>query len=273
MIKELITYPDERIKYVSADVRKFDDELFTLLENMRDTMEHHHLDAIAAIQIAVPANAIIVKTKSGLMEFINPRILVTDGEVIAEEISAYYPDFTATLKRHDRIKVVYENRFGELQHLDTEGDFSRVLQRKMDMLYGGTLLDKLDKEGRKEAEKILQKQALETGYELGGSCPTVFVRDYFKRGAKYLLSLITLTFLLPFFVSPQLRELVFTIDKYALIPVVALMVIYFFYAQHEARLYKQCTSCQIGNIIGTVAILAFQLLIVSLGVFLWVSPK
>lgn len=273
MIKELITYPDERIKYVSADVRKFDDELFTLLENMRDTMEHNHLDAIAAIQIAVPACAIIIKTKNGLMEFINPRILVTDGEVIAEEISAYYPDFTAILKRHDRIKVVYENRFGELQHLDTEGDLSRVLQRKMDMLFGGTLLDKLSKEGRKEAEKILEKKAQESGYELGGACPTVFVRDYFKRGAKYLLAVVTLTFILPFFVSPELQLLVYTLDKYALVGVLFLMAIYFFYAQYEGKMYKQCTSCQIGNIIGTVLILAFQLLIVSLGVFFWIAPK
>ena len=272
MIKELITYPDERIKYVSADVRKFDDELFKLLENMRDTMEHYQLDAITAIQIAVPACAIIIKTESGLLELINPRILVTDGEVIAEEISAYYPDFTAILKRHDRIKVVYENRFGELQHLDTEGDFSRVLQRKMDMLFGGTLLDKLGKEGRKEAEKILAKQAQDAGYELGESCPTVFVRDYFKRGAKYLLALIALTFIMPFFVTPEVRGLLFTFDKFALIPVPLLMIAYFFYAQHEARLYKQCTSCQIGNIIGTVTILAFQLLIVALGVFYWVAP-
>ena len=191
---------------------------------------------------------------------------------MGEEIRVYYPDFTAILKRHDRIKVVYENRFGELQHLDTEGDFSRVLQRKMDMLFGGTLLDKLGKEGRKEAEKILAKQAQDAGYELGESCPTVFVRDYFKRGAKYLLALIALTFIMPFFVTPEVRGLLFTFDKFALIPVPLLMIAYFFYAQHEARLYKQCTSCQIGNIIGTVTILAFQLLIVALGVFYWVAP-
>lgn len=273
MIKELITYPDERIKYVSADVRKFDDELFRLLENMRDTMEHYHLNAIAAIQIAVPACAIIVKTENGLLELINPRILVADGEVIAEEISAYYPDFTAVLKRHDRIKVVYENRFGELQHLDTEGEFSRVLQRKMDMLFGGTLLDKLNKEGRQEAEKILARKAQEAGYELGESCPTVFVRDYFKRGAKYLLALVGFTFLLPFFISPELRAMLYTLDKFALIGVIVFMAVYFIYAQYEGKKYKQCTSCQIGNIIGTVAILAFQLLIVSLGVFFWVAPN
>jgi cadmium resistance protein CadD (predicted permease) len=33
-----------------------------------------------------------------------------------------------------------------------------------------------------------------------------------------------------------------------------LLVIYFFYAQYEGKQYKNCTSCQIGNIIGTTAI-------------------
>ncbi|MCK9374122.1 MAG: peptide deformylase [Sulfuricurvum sp.] len=158
MIKELITYPDERIKYVSADVRKFDDELFELLENMHDTMAHHGLSAIAAIQIAIPACAVVVSSEEGVMELINPRIIATSGESTHEEESAYYPDFKAPIKRHDMIKVVYENRYGELCHANIDGEFSRTLQRKIDMLFGGTLLDKLDKKRQKEAEKLLSKR-------------------------------------------------------------------------------------------------------------------
>lgn len=269
MIKELITYPDERIKYISADVRKFDDELFELLENMSDTMEHHALEAISAIQIAVPFSAIIIKNEDERFELINARIIVNEGSVVTEEKSPYFPSaFSASIKRYDKIKVVYENRNGELCHLDIEGDFSRRVQQQIDFLFGGTLLDKLNKEGRKTAEKQLSDE----GFVAGEACPVVFVRDYFKRGAKYLLALIALTFILPFFITPELRETVYMLDKFALIPVPILMIIYYFYAQHEARLYKQCTSCQIGNIIGTVAILAFQLLIVASGVFLWMVP-
>lgn len=269
MIKELITYPDERIKYISADVRKFDDELFELLENMRDTMEHHSLDAISAIQIAIPYSAIVIREGDEILELINARIIVTEGNVEAEEKSAYFPEgFSGAIKRYDKIKVVYENRHGELKHLDIAGEFSRRLQQQIDFLFGGTLLDKLGKDGRKTAEKQLS----DDGFVLGASCPTVFVRDYFKRGAKYLLGILTITFILPFFVTPELRALIFTMDKYALVGVVLLMIIYFIYGQYEGKKYKQCTSCQIGNIIGTVAILAFQLLIVSLGVFLWVAP-
>jgi peptide deformylase len=270
MIKELITYPDERIKYISADVRKFDDELFELLENMRDTMEQYGLEAISAIQIAVPFSAILIKDEDRIIELINARLISTEGLEEVDEINPYFPKgFSAKITRYGKIKVVYENRHGELQHIDAEGELSQKLQRQIDFLFGGTLLDKLGKEGRKTAEK----QLADVGLVAGASCPTVFVRDYFKRGAKYLLGSVALTFVLPFFVSPELRQLIFTVDKYALIPVPLLMIVYFFYAQHEAKLYKQCTSCQIGNIIGTVLILAFQLLIVGLGVFFWIAPK
>jgi len=269
MIKELITYPDERIKHVSADVRKFDDELFILLENMQQTMDYHGLEALSAIQIAVPACAIILKSPDGLLELINPRIIVTEGTTTETESSAYFPiGFSIPIKRYDTIKVVYENRHGELGHLNVSGDFSRRVQQQIDFLFGGSLLDKIDKDARAGVLKQLENE----GFVAGESCPTVFVRDYFKRGAKLLLGLIALTFLVIPFVTPPIDELLFRIDKFVLIPVPVLMMVYYFYAQYEARLYKQCTSCQIGNIIGTVGILAVQFIVVAIGVFFWVRP-
>ena len=272
MIKELITYPDERIRYISADIRKFDDELFELLENMRDTMEHHELNAISAIQIAMPYSAILIKDDDRIIELINARLIATEGVEEIDEINPYFPKgFSAKIKRYGKIKIVFENRHGELQHLDAEGELSQRLQRQIDFLFGGTLLDKLGKNERKEAENILVSQH-EGVYDFGASCPRVFVRDYFKKGAKYLMGAVLLSFIAPFLVSPEVRQLIFTMDKIALALVPVLMVIYFLDAQHEAKIYKQCTSCQIGNIIGTTVIMALQLLIVSLGVFLWVAP-
>ncbi|MDD5052547.1 MAG: peptide deformylase [Sulfuricurvum sp.] len=273
MIKELITYPDERIRYISADIRKFDDELFELLENMRDTMEHNALDAISAIQIAIPFSAILIQNGDELIEMINARLILTDGNEEVDEVSPYFPKgFSAKIKRYGKIKVVYENRQGELCHLDAEGELSFRLQRQMDFLFGGTLLDKLAQKERKAAEEILVSQH-EGVYDFGVSCPTVFIRDYYKKAAKYIMGGVALSFITPFFVSKEIQQIIFSIDKIALLAVPILMVIYFFYAQHEAKLYKQCTSCQIGNIIGTVVIMAFQLLIVALGLFFWLAPK
>lgn len=273
MIKELITYPDERIRYISADIRKFDDELFELLKNMRDTMEHNGLNALSAIQIAMPYSAILIKEGEKIIELINARLISTEGVEEIDEVNPYFPKgFSAKIKRYGKIKVVYENRHGELCHLNAEGELSQRLQRQIDFLFGGTLLDKLGKKERKDVEEILVSQH-EGVYDFGASCPRVFVRDYFKKGAKYLMAGVALSFLAPFAVSAEVREWVYTIDKIALALVPVLMVIYFLYAQHEAKIYKQCTSCQIGNIIGTTVIMAAQLLIAALGVFYWVAPK
>ena len=86
------------------------------------------------------------------------------------------------------------------------------------------------------------------------------------------MALIAASFIIPFFTSGPVREWGYAIDKYLLIVVVALMIGYFFYAQFEARQYKQCTSCQTGNIIGTTVLLAVQLAILSLGIFFWMAP-
>jgi len=51
-----------------------------------------------------------------------------------------------------------------------------------------------------------------------------------------------------------------------------LIIAYFFYAEYEAKKYKQCTSCQTGNIIGTSAIALGQLALLGLGVVAWVAP-
>jgi len=86
------------------------------------------------------------------------------------------------------------------------------------------------------------------------------------------MGLVALSFVIPIFGSVSLHRLTYTIDTYLLISVPLLMLAYFFYAIYESRQYKQCTSCQIGNIIGTTAILSFQLLLVTLEVVFLIAP-
>jgi len=64
---------------------------------------------------------------------------------------------------------------------------------------------------------------------IGGACPTTFVRD-----------------------------------NYASFGVVGFDIFYFLYGLYEGQKYKQCTSCQVGNFIGTVAISFAKLTIIML---------
>jgi len=158
MIKELLVYPDERIRNLCADVRSFDADLIQLLEDMKDTMESNSVQALAAIQIAVPATVVVYKEDDGtFLELINPSILSTSGTQEVVETTLYMPTFSTAITRYDMIKLIYQDREGKQCSLDVDGKKSALIQRKIDYTSGGTLLDKMDKKSRKQAEKFMKK--------------------------------------------------------------------------------------------------------------------
>ena len=52
------------------------------------------------------------------------------------------------------------------------------------------------------------------------------------------------------------------VENYFMIAMFMAIVSYFFYAQYEGKQYKHCSSCQIGNIIGTSLIELIKLTII-----------
>jgi peptide deformylase len=253
MVKELVIYPDERIHVACSDVRSFDESLTNLLNDMRDTIDANGLKALAAIQIAHPFNIIVVKNGDKFDEYINPRILKVEEEITSSETSAYYPDVTVEVpRRYKKIKLYYEDREGKPHYKDIDDiELSTTLQRKIDHLFGGTILDKVDKNKR---EAILEQLKNDGYYEdCGDACPTFSKKDYFVSFSDKLLFFMTIFLLTPLF---NLEES--TISKIAssynyLFPlVVVLMIGYFIYAWYESKKYRQCSSCQIGNNIGVV---------------------
>lgn len=266
MVKELVVYPDERI-ISCTDVRDFKDEsLPRLLQDMRDTMEANGLDALAAIQIAHPFNIVVIKKDGEYLEFINPRILKKEGSFENRERTAYYPDIELTVPRYEKISLIYQDRNGEQHSMKIEDPWlSTTLQRKIDYLFGGTPLDKVNKEYREKVLEALAGKGLVP--ETMDVCPTFSRKDYITSFTDKILFFMGLSLLTPLFAkffdwSRDTVSTIYTFDKVAFPLVLVLMVAYFIYAQYEAKKYKQCSSCQIGNQIGviikrTVAALAF----------------
>lgn len=106
MVQELITYPDERINIASADVRHFNTELFTLIDDLKETIEFHHAQGLSAIQVAVPLSLVVAKDENGTWyEFINPRILKVKGKTTSLETSLYLPNIEEEIPRHEKITL------------------------------------------------------------------------------------------------------------------------------------------------------------------------
>jgi peptide deformylase len=270
----LLKYPDPRIRLISGNVRFFNETLHDMIEDMTDTMKAEGLDALTAIQIGVQYNVIVLKEGDEYVPYINARIVRHSGQATETERTPYYENMSVDVPRYTEISVVYEDPTGQMQTRTFEGEGARVFQHQLDYAFGSTFVDRVSKEVKKQIHDHLEFGLVKDSRDPNATsetCPSVFYRDYFRRAYKYMMLAIALSFLTPFFVSETTQRTIYTIDKWGLLLTLALIAGYFFYAEYETKKYKQCTSCQTGNIIGTMALALAQLLVVTACVFLWMG--
>jgi len=275
MVQPLLKYPDPRIRLISGNVRFFNETLDDIIEDMTDTMKANNLDALSAIQIGIQYNVIVLRENAEYTPYINVRFLKEKGKEAGIERSTYYEGFTVEVERYTSLTVVYEDAHGAMHSRDVEGELARTFQHQLDYAYGSTFVDRIPMAVKKQIDAYLEHGLVKDSRmpgEKSESCPTVFVRDYIRRAYRYTMLGILFTFLLPFFVSESAAAAWYRIDMAALGVTLLLIVAYFFYAEFETKKYKQCTSCQTGNIIGTVGIAAVQLLVLAAGTFAWMAP-
>jgi peptide deformylase len=272
MIKDLILYPDERINIASADVRHFDNELFTLIDDMKDTIESHKAKGLAAIQLAVPRSVVVVKDPEGnWQEFINPRILKVKGKTTSLETSLYLPNIEEEIPRHEKISFIYQDRTGKQHSMSAEGEFGFLLQRKFDYTFGGTFANKLDRKNRKRVEKKLSIQGANGEFNANS---TISKREYFKSVINKLLFFEALTFFGPLFGAKQ--ETLLSFYHYGIFATIASLVLiagYLVYAKYEASKVISCTGCQVVSFTAVAIKYFLMTALLFAGSYYWVNPS
>ncbi|MBN2825791.1 MAG: peptide deformylase [Campylobacterales bacterium] len=248
MVRDLVVYPDQRITVISSDVRFFDEELHELLEDMKDTMNEHKADGLAAIQIAVPARAMIIRDENGeILELINPRLIKGFGAITTTESTLYLPNIKRDITRYERFTLVYQDREGKDCSRDFEGELGVVVQRKLDYTFGSSFAGRFK---AKELEGIEQELA---GKGVGGSFESyddLSNREYFTSMSAKLLFLEFLTLFSPLFnFTTQTMEKIYLFDKVATALIVVFIIIYFIYGKYEMTKRLSCTGCQVINFV------------------------
>jgi len=167
MVRDIVVYPDKRLKEVSKEIQKFDKDLHTLLDDMYETMIAKNGIGLAAIQIGVPLQALIINLvreedekqhKEDLLEVINPTILEMDGETVYQEGCLSVPGYYEDVKRAEYIKVKYFDRDGNEQIKEYDGLMAIAFQHEMDHLKGHLFIEKLSYLKRKKFEKEWKKK-------------------------------------------------------------------------------------------------------------------
>ena len=166
MIKEVITYPNKLLRVKSKNVEQFDNELHTLLEDMYDTMMAEGGVGLAAIQIAIPLNILIInipneediQDKDELIEAINPVVTHKDGTQIFTEGCLSVPGFNEDITRAQHIIVEYFDRHGNKQTMECEDFLAVAWQHEMEHLAGHLFIENLSIIKRKKFEKERKKK-------------------------------------------------------------------------------------------------------------------
>jgi peptide deformylase len=162
-IRPILTVPDPRLKAVSKDVDRVDDEIRRLIDDMADSMYEADGIGLAAVQIGVPKRVIVIdldqkEGKKNPRAFINPKILWASEEMaVFEEGCLSVPEVWDDVERPARIKAEYLDRDGNTQVLEADGMLATCLQHEMDHLEGILFIDHLSKLKRSMVLKKLQK--------------------------------------------------------------------------------------------------------------------
>ncbi|MCW9012721.1 MAG: peptide deformylase [Gammaproteobacteria bacterium] len=149
---DILTYPDDRLKQISAEVENLDDEILHFIRELEATRQQGPgAVGIAAPQVGVEKRIAIVDVSNtrkpcdnhGHMIMINPEISEWDGMVMGREGCLSVPDFTGNVIRAEKIKLNYLDEQGKAHEIESSGFEARAIQHELDHLDGLLFLDRL----------------------------------------------------------------------------------------------------------------------------------
>ena len=148
-------------------VTVFDNKLRQLAADMLETMYEERGIGLAANQVAVLKQIVVVDVMAGDEDhgqrepqvLVNPKIVAASGETAIEEGCLSVPEFRAEVPRAEKIKVEYQDLEGRLQMLEADGLLAICLQHEFDHLRGRLFIDYLPPLKQRMVKKRLAKLA------------------------------------------------------------------------------------------------------------------
>lgn len=152
-LRNILTEGNPRLNKVSRPVKDFDERLFTLLDDMQDTLIDSQGVGLAAPQVGVLRRLFLVDTGEEILECINPEIIETSGEQTGLEGCLSVPGKYGIVTRANVVKIRAQDRNGEWFEAEGEELIARCFLHEYDHLDGKLYTE--------VAERMLTKEELE----------------------------------------------------------------------------------------------------------------
>jgi peptide deformylase len=147
---EILKYPDVRLTKKAEPVTEITEDTVRLVEDMLETMYAAPGVGLAANQVGVLQRIVVLDVDhenpgKKIYKLINPVIARTEGQVIWEEGCLSVVDFTAEVRRAERIEVSALDEKGNDLKIEAEGLLSVALQHEIDHLDGKLFIDRISR--------------------------------------------------------------------------------------------------------------------------------
>ena len=152
-LRNVVKEGDSVLRKKCKVVQKFDEGLWELLDDMKDTMYKNIGMGLAAPQVGVLKRVVVMEVNNCFFEMINPVITKQSGSIIDTEACLSVPNQSGMVERPEKLTVEFQDRFGFNLSVSGEGLFARCVCHELDHLDGVLYIDKLTKKPKTKGAK------------------------------------------------------------------------------------------------------------------------
>jgi peptide deformylase len=166
-IRTILHYPDPRLREKAKPVDAVTPAILELIEDMAETMYAAPGVGLAATQIGEPHRIFLIDIASedepsDLRVFVNPEIVVREGDQSWEEGCLSFPGVTEEIKRAEKVKVRALGKDGKPFELEADGLLAVAIQHENDHLDGVLMIDHLGLLKKRIVNRKMQKERART---------------------------------------------------------------------------------------------------------------
>ena len=141
-IRKVVQVGDPVLRQKCEPITEFDEKLWKILDDMKDTVKKEQGAGLAAPQIGLSMRMAVVDVDEGYFEFINPVIHSQKGEQQGWEGCLSVRGKQGVVTRPNKVKISYYDRFGQRKTLQAKEFFARAICHEFDHLDGVLYIDR-----------------------------------------------------------------------------------------------------------------------------------
>ncbi|HNM97236.1 MAG TPA: peptide deformylase [Marmoricola sp.] len=176
-VQPIRLFGDPVLRSRATEVTDFDKELRTLVADLTDTMLDAPGAGLAAPQIGVGLRVFTYHVDGEVGHLINPVLDLSDEEQDGPEGCLSLPGISIDTKRSFGVVAKGTNMHGEPVTIEGTELLARAIQHETDHLDGILFIDRLDREARREAMRMIRAAEW-----FGEPAPTVRFSPHSTRG-------------------------------------------------------------------------------------------